>query len=171
MKIILKSITLFFMLTSFVQASPLTERTYQEFHEVSKTKITIEKMIYNNQAELDKLASVLFGGKPLSDGEKAAFDKLKQRSRILMESQVGYEVLMAQIKPLYMDNFTEEEMRGVIDFYITPTGQAIVDKMPILAEHMGTMIFRKMEAIKPEAVKLVQDFTKELQAARAKDSP
>ena len=48
--------------------------------------------------------------------------------------------LVDHIVPLYAETFTEKELQDVVDFYGTPSGQAMLAKMPQMTAKMGPLM-------------------------------
>lgn len=49
-------------------------------------------------------------------------------------AKVDYEELNEIIIPIYAQNFTDEELDGIIAFYETPIGQSVLEKMPAVVQ-------------------------------------
>ena len=172
MKNLYKSLILLVCFTSVAHASPLTEQTYRDLLEASKTKESLEQILISSDVEVTNIARSMMKGREFGAEGEVALEKMKKRSRTMLESQIGYEVMVAQFRPTYMDNLTEEEVVEIIKFYKTPAGIAIINKMPVIATHVGKLIYSKMEAIRPEGAKIYSDFAQELAAAiKDKDKP
>lgn len=69
----------------------------------------------------------------------------KKFSNITVED-MGWEKLEPEFTRIYVTNFTQEEIDGLINFYKSPVGQAAINKMPLVME---------------QSMKLGQDLTKE----------
>jgi len=80
--------------------------------------------------------------------------KVEDVMRHFMAKYMSWESLKPQMMALYMDTFTEQELREINAFYKTPTGQKTLTAMPGL--------FQKGMAIGQKAV---QDHLPELQEA------
>ncbi|MEM6868706.1 MAG: DUF2059 domain-containing protein, partial [Cyanobacteria bacterium P01_C01_bin.121] len=48
--------------------------------------------------------------------------------------KIDYDELNEIVIPIYAQNFTNEELDGIIDFYRTPIGQSVVNKMPAVIQ-------------------------------------
>ena len=48
--------------------------------------------------------------------------------------KIDYDELNEIVIPIYAQNFTNEELDGIIDFYRTPVGQSVVNKMPAVIQ-------------------------------------
>ena len=74
----------------------------------------------------------------------------------ILKDEFAYKKLEPDYIALYKNTFTEEEVKGMIDFYGTPAGKAMVDKMPkvmdqtvaLLQQHMPRVMQRMQEVMK-----------------------
>lgn len=57
--------------------------------------------------------------------------------------------------PLYASTFTEKELQDLVDFYDTPTGKAMLAKMPVLMSKMGPMVSELMPEMMADMTKRV----------------
>jgi hypothetical protein len=69
-----------------------------------------------------------------------------------------------RLAKLYTDNYTEAELRDIIAFYQTPTGQVTVQKMPIILQETLSLAMAGVQANMAEFQRrvgvLIQDYQK-----------
>jgi hypothetical protein len=49
-------------------------------------------------------------------------------------SEVDADELVELVVPIYIEHLTVEEMQAAIDFYETPEGQSLIEKMPVISQ-------------------------------------
>ena len=74
---------------------------------------------------VDQFASQLM----LDETEK---DELKSIYRDWFDNDIDRKAIIEQMVTLYSENFNENEIVGLIDFYKTPLGQKFLQKSPVL---------------------------------------
>jgi hypothetical protein len=71
---------------------------------------------------------------------------------------------MLKIRPelvkAYAETFTDEEIDGMLAFYETPAGRAVVTKIPSINTRMSGLIQSEMNALGPEINKIAEDALK-----------
>ncbi|MCY1384950.1 hypothetical protein D9M69_732630 [compost metagenome] len=82
----------------------------------------------------------------------------------LMKKELSWEVLAPMYVDIYGKSFTEDEVQGMLAFYRTPAGQAVVDKMPVVMQHSMEAMQSRMGSLMPEMQKLLAE---ELESAQA----
>jgi hypothetical protein len=61
-----------------------------------------------------------------------AFDIVKEEVTKLMQQRVSS--LLDVLVPIYQENFTHEEIKGLVQFYTTPLGKKVIQKMPAVMQ-------------------------------------
>lgn len=99
---------------------------------------------------------------------EAAQPVLREFSGKLSDRMMGYltdENLKVDIAAVYADVFTVEELRGVIDFYRSPIGKKLIERMPELMQKSMVITQDRMKAMMPELKALGEEYGARIQAA------
>ncbi len=94
------------------------------------------------------------GGTPES---KATAMELMNKLADQISQRMDWQKLKPDYVKLYADVFAEEEIDGMVAFYKTPAGQAMIEKMPMLLMKSMEIGRRQMAGIMPEIQKTVED--------------
>jgi hypothetical protein len=78
--------------------------------------------------------------------------------------QMDWKTLEPEFTKLYLDVFSESELREMIAFYQTPLGQKMQAKMPLLMAKSSELTTRRLQAAMPQ-------LTQKLQAAMREKAP
>jgi hypothetical protein len=76
--------------------------------------------------------------------------------RDFYREQMDWSVLEPEYTRLYLEVFTEPEVRQMIAFYETPLGQMLLAKMPLLMQKTGELTTRRMQAAMPQLMQRLQ---------------
>lgn len=86
-----------------------------------------------------------------------------------------WEDMRPQLAKLYTAAFTESELREIIAFYQTPTGQKTLAKLPTLTQQSMVMAMSGVQANMPEFQRrvgvLIQDYQKKAAREAAQAAP
>jgi len=63
--------------------------------------------------------------------------------------------IMERMIPLYASTFTEKELTDAVAFYDGPSGQAMLNKMPVLMANMGPLMAEMMPEMQADVMKRV----------------
>jgi uncharacterized protein len=101
--------------------------------------------------------------------KKIMADYQDKTLQIVIDS-VGWKSMKPEFVTLYVQNFTEEEIDGMVAFYKSPSGQAVLNKMPQLMTAAMKLTQSRMVDVQPKLKALTDDLTKQLEAATPKSS-
>lgn len=68
---------------------------------------------------------------------------------------------------IYQDNFTQEDINGLIAFYKTPPGKTTIEKMPVVMQQSMAVGQDAMMKVMPELTEVMKGFVSELRAVEA----
>jgi hypothetical protein len=80
-------------------------------------------------------------------------------------AQMAWQKMKPDYVKLYADVFAEEEIDGIVAFYKTPAGHAMIEKMPMLLAKSMEIGRRQMVGIMPEIQKTVEDLKQKYNSA------
>jgi hypothetical protein len=101
--------------------------------------------------------------------KKIETDYQAKALQIVIDS-MGWKAMEPEFVTLYAQNFTEEEIDGMVTFYKSPTGQAVLNKMPQLMSSAMQLAQSRMVDIQPKMKALMEDRAKQMAAATPKSS-
>jgi hypothetical protein len=99
----------------------------------------------------------------LSREAYSAAQQYLQRINDLVAREMRWQEIKNDYIGLYTDAFTEQELRQLIQFYGTPLGHKLVEKMPVLMEQSMQLGQKKMMKIMPEIQALSEEMFQEIQ--------
>jgi uncharacterized protein len=96
---------------------------------------------------------------------KARFDDFQKKVFKLIGDRMGWSAMEPAYVDLYARNFTDEELDGIIAFYKSPAGVALVEKLPSLTSQGTQLAQERMATIQPQLLQMASDFAKSASAA------
>lgn len=69
----------------------------------------------------------------------------KSEIRAFFERQIGWAALKSYITDMYLQAFTEAELKAINDFYITPTGQKVINTLPDLVQQRNQLAMQRIQ--------------------------
>jgi len=96
-------------------------------------------------------------------------DVQKFESRIfdMLGERLAWERMKPEFVRIYDETFTLEELQGIVAFYRSPTGQALLTKMPALITRSGQVSQAQVRDVVPQVQKLTQEFIDDLKKKAA----
>ncbi|MDX8399993.1 MAG: DUF2059 domain-containing protein [Gallionellaceae bacterium] len=163
---ILKNILMVLLFSSTTAiAAPATDSSLKQLLTVTHAKKLIDGMRTKIDAQLDSIDQQALKGETPSPSQQQALTNMRNKVTALMHGMLAWEKLEPMYLRLYKETFTEEEIVGMLAFYKTPAGQAVINKMPVLTHKLMFEIKGISSDIMPKMQKIQHDFIVEQKAA------
>lgn len=116
--------------------------------------------------QTDALGHREFGATETPEQQKKVTD-LHQQVVTLISPAVDWKTLQPEFVTAYNSTYSEPEIDGILAFYKSPAGQALLNKGPQIGQQSSQIVQNHMSAVQPQLRQLVQDFAKNSQPAGA----
>jgi len=87
----------------------------------------------------------------------------------IMKQTLSWQVLKDDMIDLYMQTFTEDELKGMLAFYKSPVGRSVVDKMPKVMQESMVIAQKYMPEMQRKFITISKELDEEIRAAKAKN--
>jgi hypothetical protein len=91
-----------------------------------------------------------------SPTDAAQLEDLQKKMFALIGEETSWQKMRPVFVKVYGDTYTEPEIDGILAFYKSPAGKAMVEKQPMLTSKMMTNMQAQMGEIMNKIQKLVQ---------------
>ncbi|MDC8830599.1 DUF2059 domain-containing protein [Alteromonas gilva] len=102
----------------------------------------------------------------IKESERPAFNAHMQKVQRLMRQEMGWQQLRDPMIELYLTHYTDQEIDGMLAFYQSDVGKAMVDKMPAVMAGSMQISQNMMQSVMPKLQALSEEYRQELQAKR-----
>lgn len=127
---------IFFGMPLLANAAPPTTKSIETVFELTHAEKLVEGMKPQIQAltkaEIDKVLA----GHSINAEEQRAVDIYISKSDEIISEYLKFDRLKPVYIKLYSETFTQEEVDGLVAFYKTPAGKALIIKMPKLMQSL-----------------------------------
>ena len=150
------------------RADDATRRTKaEEMLTLTKTDSLMAQQLGALRDRVNELASQQSGAAAATPAQKQlTADYLKQVQGVT-DDEVGWAKLRPIVIQSYADTFTEADLDGIIAFYKSPAGQAIVSKTPELSTKTMTLVQDRIKDMQPKLAQMTEDYMKKMKATDA----
>jgi hypothetical protein len=147
-----------FLLLCFSTAGMAGEKASRESVEKLMELTEASKMIDSMYAQVSQMFEGMAEQIGIAEAERPAFDEYMQKVFVLMREEMSWASIKEPTIDIYLNNFSEEEIRGLIEFYGSDVGKSMIKKMPVvMQESMGisqAMLKKAMPKIQALAVEM-----------------
>ena len=88
---------------------------------------------------------------------RAHSEEIQQKLMALLADRMSYEKMKPVFVQLYADVYSEDEIDGIVSFYKSPAGKAMLDKMPQLMQRMMLMIQKLTGDMQTEMQRIIEE--------------
>jgi hypothetical protein len=132
-------------------------------------------MLSTVQGQLDtmmkKSVEQALSGKTVTPAQQLILDDMRAKVIALVTAQLNWESIEPIFIDIYQKNFTQKEVDGMLTFYRSDVGKAVVAKLPqAMLASMETMQ-SKMMTIAPQIQELQRNMIRKLQASEVLQDP
>ncbi len=116
---------------------------------------------------IDVIDKALAGKKEdqLNDAQRAAIERFSLRANAALDASLDWQRFRDPVAQIYLENYSEGEVRNLLDFYRSATGQKTLRQSGRISDSVGQLLRSQIQNTLPEFQKIGQDF--ELEYARA----
>lgn len=102
------------------------------------TVMQTEKLLYGMWTQLDSLMEAsmqqALAGQPLTPRQQAVIDDMRKEMVALMKAEISWPIYEPMMIDIYRSSFSESEIQGMLQFYRSPAGEAVIRKMPMVMQ-------------------------------------
>jgi hypothetical protein len=104
------------------------------------------------------------GADQMTAEQKKLMDDFLTKTLKVANDSVGWSALEPEYVKLYANTYSEEEIDGILTFYKSPAGQAMLAKTPQLTTGSMQIVQARMVDIQPKIKAMQEDFMKQFMA-------
>lgn len=165
MKTLKTTLAILLFSSATVIAAPASEGSVRQLLAVSQAQKLMDGMGGQLNALMNNAVQQALNGKAPNAKQQQAITKMKNRMVALMQGELAWEKVEPMYVRLYMESFSEEEVAGMVAFYKTPAGQAVINKMPLLMQKTMVEVQTMVSSTAPKMQKIQEDFMAEMKVA------
>lgn len=149
---------------ALAQDEPADEAIIRELIEVMEAP----KLLDDVYAQVDTMMAAsmteALGGRTVTPEQQALFDEMRARIIAIFRESMNWSALEPMMIDVYRKSFNRAEVQGMLDFYRTDTGRAVIAKMPLVMQHTMTSINEHVHTMMPKIMEVQKDIIARLRA-------
>ena len=150
---------------AFAADTKPTEASIKELLALSDAPKLIDGVIGQIDQMMSGMVAQATQGQQLSEKQQAALASFQSKYAILMREELSWAKMEPTYIRIYQNALNQEEIDGMIAFYKTPAGQAVIKKMPALMQQIMAEMPAMMGPLMQKLQPIAQEFEAELKAA------
>jgi uncharacterized protein len=154
---------------TFAADAPPTVASVKQLLDAIGTKNTLNTV----QSQIDSMmrASMqqALGGKTMTPAQNAIMDDMRVKMMAIINQQMSWENLEPSLLEIYRKTFTQKEVDGMLVFYRSEVGKAVVAKLPQAMMSSMQVAQGRMSTLLPQIQQLGKETAEKLKAADSGD--
>lgn len=132
----------------------------RELFAVMHMEHNLDRMMSSMQRQIELTAQNASGADALTPEKKKAQQDFVANATKAVNDNFGWAVLEPAYVKLYADTFTDAELDGMLVFYKSPAGQAMLAKTPEVSAGVMQIVHSRMDTFEPRMQALQQEYLK-----------
>jgi hypothetical protein len=150
------------------QAEPARPETIEELLVVSKTQSLLESAHQNiGRTTLANIDQALEKDGSNAEERRVYLEGFSRKLSQIAQEELSWDTLKPMFIRIYSESLTQEELEGMVAFYKTPAGQAMVNKMPRVMQATMTEMQQRIGPMVQRVMAASQEAIAEAKAQRA----
>jgi uncharacterized protein len=170
MRHILAALALCLLTASVATAAetPPSDASIRRLLAVTEAKKLIENASSTVDAGMQAAITQALGGKTLTAREQKVLDEMRTKMLAAFAETMTWESLEPLFVDVYRRSFSQSEVDGMLTFYESAAGKAVVAKMPLVMQNTMQAMQTRMAALGPKLAQIQKETIVQLQPAPAK---
>jgi len=141
----LKIIVLFSVLSLFSSLATADEASHRSAAEELLLLTKVDKMMQPLFEHMEVMMEQQFDQWGAPEEARPILKKYTTKMFEMFEEELSWEKMKDEYIDIYVRTYTEDEIKAISDFYKTPVGQTLIEKMPKLMQESIAITQRNMQ--------------------------
>ena len=155
--------------TGYAADSAPTAASVQELLTIMQSRQLVDSTLAQADTYLRTSIEQLGGHEPTAD-QQAILDDLRTQSMAVLRDAMQWSTLEPRFVEIYQASFTQTEVDGMLEFYRSAAGQAVIAKMPAAMQRTTVVMQALVNGMMPRLRELQTEALDKLKAARDKNA-
>ncbi len=151
---------------SFAQDQPASAESIREILAITKSKQLLDSVYGQLDGLMQKSVQDSLSGKELSPEQEKIMAEMRAKAIDVFREEFNWEYLEPAFVDIYQKSLTQGEVDGMIAFYKSKSGQAVIDKMPQIMQLTMQLTMERMQSMLPRVKAITNEMAEKLRAAK-----
>lgn len=147
--------------------APASDASIRELLELSNAKQLLESVRVQVNRMMEASMRQATQGKEISPDKQAVLDDMRTQMLAVFDEMMSWDKLQDLYMRTYRASFTQGEIDGIIKFYKTPAGKALINKLPVIMQNVMTEVQGMLQPMQQKLMKIQQDAMQKLKSQPA----
>lgn len=143
-------------------AAPPSDESLEEMMSIGNVHQLLDSVKVQMDGITKGAVNQALQGKELTPERQAILDRMQGKIAALMHDTLDWDTLKPMFFRVYRQSFSQEDVDGIIAFYKTPAGQAMISKMPLVMQNMMSEMTQMMKPMQQKMLEIQHETIEEM---------
>ncbi len=153
---------------SVAAADRPTDDSIRQLLQIQKAQSVLQQVAKQVDGSFTAMLNQQLQDKTLSDDDRQRIEAARARLLTLTGKVLTWENMEPMYLKIYGDSFSQSEIDSMVAFYSSPAGQAVVAKLPLVAQNTMVAMQKQMKELMPQAQQIAKDTATEINEKHTK---
>ncbi|HEY1092118.1 MAG TPA: DUF2059 domain-containing protein [Burkholderiaceae bacterium] len=132
---------------SLAQAEPPTEASISALLDATQADRMVETMLTQVQQQMQRSMANAAKSPNVNEAQKHVLEAMPDKMIAVLREELAPAKMRALQVQVYQEVFTQEEVEALTAFYRSPTGAAMINKMPLVMQRSMALMQQRMQPV------------------------
>jgi hypothetical protein len=143
-----------------------SDASLKQLLEVTQSRKLLDSSMAQLDGVLQSSMQKALQGQEADSGQQRILDGYRGKAVGLIRQEMGWETLEPEMLDIYRKSFSQKEVDGMLAFYRTEAGKAVIDKMPLVMQYSMQLVQERIGTLAPKLNALQQETLDKLREER-----
>lgn len=142
--------------------APASDASIKRLIEITNSKKMLDGVMSQMDAMMKPSMQQALAGQKMTAEQETVLLEMQKELTTLLKNEMTWETLEPMFLEIYKKSFTQKEIDGMLSFYQSPAGQAVIKKMPLVMQMTMQMMENRMAVLIPKLEKISAESVEKL---------
>ena len=150
---------------AYAQDAKPAEQSVRQLFEVMHSSNLLDAYLTQIDGTVRASMQQALAGQQLNPKQKKILEDMGREIGSLVKAELNWSAIEPMMIEVYRNTFSQHEVDGMLTFYRSEVGQAVIAKLPAAMQQSMTSIQSHVKTLTPKIVQLEKDTAAQLKAA------
>ena len=122
----------------------------------------MQKMMDQTKVQIQQMQIRVMQQLEVSEKDKKGAAEFQNKINEMIFNELTWDNIKSEYIKLFVDVYTIDELKGLVQFYKSPAGQSLIKKQPIIMQKSMMISQSKIQKLIPKLKKMTDEFSESI---------
>jgi hypothetical protein len=152
---------------AFAADTPPSEDSIRRLMAATDSRKVLDTALATLDSSMDIGIKHALADKPVNARAQKVIDEMRAKMVDVFREGLAWKDMEPLFIQAYQRSLTQDEVNGMLAFYESPAGKAVVRKLPLIMQNTAQLMQERMRAVTPKIAQIQQEALDKIKAAAA----